>query len=1437
MTSSRKRNRNGGQRGRGSDGIPPLPPGFWTPLSHPGNPYDVSTAAPQGVVHNLDLRGIRQHQHNHWHNRSNPIYDHFSTDIQPVGPRVHDWDTEIVDPAPAPWDGLPIVPLPNAIGGINNRISTPTPPAHHLSNLRQLELIELNLRGNMTAAQQGMAYAGAGGYECAWMFGGLVQSFSFGPAWDCFYYVLSDLYITQPSIVSLVSFVQDILNDIIAISAGVIVGTNRVMLHFEGATDVASAAPRLFLACANTAYQIGALSVDPLPVFQDIMMAFQSDAMDDFLFYRLYVHILRFMGGGTLENMPSEFLKLRMSKSYGGRKGYKMIAGGEEKACGLEAVIWGLAGLLTKLQKRLKSLKEAIPDFYKKFDNYRERANTISKKLLKTQIMLELTEMADWRQGRAITHEQLGIAVKSYCEKYDLDIGLIIFDAIIPMKKQYINYDPSEYVPKNMLCLVYWDFKSIGHYDCIDEIYVTSWILRNEEEKKKGKRNTHAKFDFTNLKMNYGRKEEGLRCRLCKWWTKYQTKDLWYKVHDGAQADNKISCIDCGVNFKSIKCYKNHTVLQLGYAESACARNQLCDKCEGVHDIKHNCDNFYCQMCVKSVSKSVKHVCFIQPLSKKKLDLVDRVIYADLESDVNPETKRQRALVCETSYVEPCEDHEIPNIDCKLCKTIEKEFYGYSCLTDFLKWLNEEQMGATVVFHNGGKYDLQLLCEQVAIDDGNLVISLEIPRGTQIVYLELKDKRHFTKKSKSIRFIDSLMFIFVPLGNFDKAFGLKQNKGVFPYGLLNRPGWEEVTEIPGPSDFCITPKEIKFLDKVKLNNKNRGGYIQEILDYISEWKGKEWKAKEKLIEYCKSDVKVLMQGCNIFRYNFRKLVGLDPFKFPTLASAMAASHRQPAYMIADSMQLFDMKSLIWMRSCLVGGRTEPFYLYVDCIPGWRIKFVDIRSEYPFAMATKRYPVGEVTYDVDFGSFISYDRASLDFNRKTDMRLYDVLTNPDGKCGMGMIECEIITANDVNFPVLPCRSAPPGKKESKLLYMVRSGVWKGYITLLATAIKHNQVLVTTIKKIMYWKITSVNLFKDLMCKLYAGKAMAGGWDKILGKDGKDKKEEILKLNADMGIIIDPDKVETNKGLECTAKVMANCVWGYICQRPTATHDTFYDNEDRDEVEKMGNVLESYGTRHVTSRLVGKPVKVGNYTKIRSTKDPADMTVKEMNKNVCYQAGGQVPTYGQQILAEGILSLSEDQPIYCDTDSIVYLIKDDHEHHKELKTGVLLGDWVDEYPDSEIKKFACLGPKSYFMEILHKDGKVEYKGKFKGIPICSRSYSLEDPDGKLAKLGMDEMEAFLQDAVFENHDEKNPYLEMKLRYNNSFSRNSQFQISSREEKKTLRVTFDKRKVVKPAWISGISDCSVIRTVPHNDLSSDYTSANIKNHWKEIGRSRLG
>lgn len=1424
---SRKRNRRGGRRGNANG--PVVPPGFWTSVAYPGNIGDVSAIGPDGKVHNLDLSEDRRHQHYNWNNQSNPLYPHFSNDIHPAGQRVLDWTTEVIDPTPAPWDGQPIQPLPTAIGGVNNRISLPTPPNHVLSNLRQLEIQELRLRGNQAAAQQGAPFVGGGGYECAWMFAGIIQSFSFGPAWDCFYYILSDLYITQPSITTLVSFVQEILNDVLNIGGGQIHGTDRVMVHFEGGTDVGSAAARVFLACANAAYQIGALSFDPLPLFHDIMIAFQSESMQDFLFYRLYVHILRNLGGGTLDGMPSNFLALRMSKSYGGRKGYKMISGGEDKACGLEALIWGMAGVLTKIKKRLKSLKEAIPNIYKKYDKFRERINTMSKKLLKTEIMWELAEMGEWKKGTDITHEQLGAAFNAYCDKYKLDIGLCIFNALIPLQKPYINYNPSEGVPKNIVCLVYWQFGVTGHYDCIDEVYVTSWILRKDEEKS-GKRSSHAKFDFGNLKIGYKKDEEGLRCRLCKFWVKYQDKSKWDLFHDGIQGNNQFDCRDCGINFKSTKCYLNHKVIQHGNAKSACETNELCEKCDRIHEIKHDCDMFYCQVCMKSVLKSEKHACYIQFISKKKYGVVERVIYADLESKVDPTSRRQIAIICIAMYGDQCEEHEIPDHECKICKTVIKKFEGITCLTDFLVWLCEFQMGATVVFHNGGKYDLQLLCEQVAIDDGNLIISHEIPRGTQIVYLEMADKRHYTKRSPKLRFIDSLMFILMGLGDFSKAFGLKQNKGLFPYGILSMPGWEECKEVPGPSFFFITPKELKFLDKVKANNKNRGKHIQDVLDYIKEWEGKEWLAAEKLVTYCEDDVLVLMQGCNIFRKNFKKLVGIDPFKFPTLASAVAASHRQPGYMPDDSMQVFGVDTVVWMRSCLVGGRTEPFCLYVNCKPGWKIKYFDVRSEYPSVMVKRRYPIGKVTYDRDFGSFISFTRVCKDFEQKTGVRLYDVFTSKGGEFGLGLIECVVQTANDVDIPVLPMRAVPPGKKDKKLLYMIRTGVWNGYINLLATAIRHNQVIVLSIKKIMYWKETSTCLFKGWMSRLYAAKAMAGGWDKILGLDGKDKKEEIIKANADMGIIIRPEDVKQDKGLELTAKTVANCGWGRICMKLTSRTMVNYDNKNPEDVKKMGDALEQLGTRETHRRLVGKPTRVGNYTRISTTKDPADITTKEMDKNICYQAGGQVPAYGQQLLTETILSLNPDQIIYTDTDSVFYLVRDDHKDDKEIQGGVLLGDWVDEYPEAEIQKFACLGPKSYFMQIKHKDGKMEYKGKFKGIPIGSRSYSLEEEDGKLAKLGMDEMESFLDDAIFQDHEDK-PFLEIKFKYKNSFSRNGKLQIVEKEEKKTLRVTFDKRKVVKPQGTQKLSDCHIIRTVPHNDYSSDLTRKDVISYWNSF------
>lgn len=1435
MHGSRKRRRNsgfggdgggggggdgGGGRGRGR--------GYNNPLVYQGPVGAISVINPAGnLVQNFDSR-IRVAQHNFWHLQAAPVFGHFDqvNVAQVPAARVHDWGVPVFNPASI----LP--PLPD---GSNDHFSNPQPPIIPTTAYRALEIGELMVRGTQAALANPALLAAV--HETAWMFGGMVNSFKYGVAWDCFYYPFSDLFINQPSISQIIGYIVNILTNVLVIGNGAIHIADRVMLHFEGGTDVTTAGPRQMMVSARVAHQIGNLIANPIPVFDDIMNAFQSEHMHDFLFYRVYIHVLRALAGGTLKGMPKKYHDIRNGIHYKGlKKGYKAIDDIKDNSCGLVALIWGIAGTMTRMRKKYLLKKRVLPEGSAAFGNYRKRPKSRAASKLTTELKLEFAAACGWEDGAEATYEQLFIAFRSFCEKRSLNIGLLIFDAIVPARRPQCSYPvDGEFIPEDFICLIHWIYPGVsnaGHYDVIDKSYVTRWILHDTTK------SSFARYNFRDLKIKYdGLDENKRKCKYCGFLDDYVQETSWEKKHDGTQRVNKIRCDVCQVKFRSKRCRDEHYMIQHGNAKPMCTSNQYCGVCGGVHRIKFDCKIAYCRMCNTKYERKTAHVCYIKYLNENKYKMGGQIIYMDLESDVIPETKQQRAMLCIAMYKDPCEDHidtRFPPKDCKLCRDVEKRFNGYDCLSEFLNWVTKYHLGSTLVAHNGGKYDYQLLCEQIAADDSNFHVAKCIPRGTNLLYIEIRDKRD-SKKGEFIRCIDSLNFILFPLDGFGSAFGLDQNKGLFPYDLLNDSNWRDIKKIPDATKFCITTKELECLTQIKLNNPPRGKYIQSVLDHIKDYENKEWIAEDKVLEYCSNDVKVLMDGCNIFRENFFNLVGIDPFQWITLASAVAASFRQPRFMPENSLQIFPADTRAKQRSAVRGGKCEVYCLYVDCSddPDIEIKWVDVRSEYPFAMTTMHFPVGAVTYDKDYGSFLSYDRVSSLFYDATGINLYRVLTTPDGSIGMGIIECNIESAYS-RYPILPCRGCPPGKTESKLLFMIRTGRWIGYTTLLAMAIFHRQVIVTGIKWIQFWGNTSKTLFTKWMAKLYGAKSMAGGWDKVIGnvssltpEEIKEFKATVITANAEMGIEINPEKVIPNKGLENTAKIMANCGWGYMCQKPTATDDTFFDNYDDEEVGKMGDLLESIGTHNDSRRIVGQPTRVGKLTRIRTTVDELDIPNESLNKNVCYQTGGQVPAYGQQILSGGVLTLNDDQPVYCDTDSIFYIYNRKNIEHKVIKSGVLLGDWVDEVSKGRrITKFVCIGPKSYFYRIEGpKEGEVEYKGKFKGIPLYSRSFSMLDKDEKIARMGMDEMEAFLEDALFRERKEDDPYLTVPLHFTTPFKRSLDFTIKAAEQSKTVKLTFDKRRVVIPRGASLLAECTIIRTEPHDDGLSDLTKERVE------------
>ena len=192
-------------------------------------------------------------------------------------------------------------------------------------------------------------------------------------------------------------------------------------------------------------------------------------------------------------------------------------------------------------------------------------------------------------------------------------------------------------------------------------------------------------------------------------------------------------------------------------------------------------------------------------------------------------------------------------------------FPGEHCIRDFLEWLDTLTLNDTrqvnVLAHNFQGYDGYFVIHQY-YNDNRIVEQLR----NLCKLLEVQHDR--------IRFIDSLSFFQMPLSAFPKAFGLTElKKGYFPH-KFNRPENQTyVGSIPGLDYYMpetMAPKAKQELEKWHQEQRDK----EVAFDFQKE-----------LVAYCKSDVRLLKQGCLTFKRLFETLTGFNPFDHIAIASA------------------------------------------------------------------------------------------------------------------------------------------------------------------------------------------------------------------------------------------------------------------------------------------------------------------------------------------------------------------------------------------------------------------------------------------------------------------------------------------------------------------------------------------------------------------------
>ena len=348
-------------------------------------------------------------------------------------------------------------------------------------------------------------------------------------------------------------------------------------------------------------------------------------------------------------------------------------------------------------------------------------------------------------------------------------------------------------------------------------------------------------------------------------------------------------CDSCHRDFFGDTCFQMHLVKDhtgkpaANLQSSVCFRRRRCRDCRkqnvGLDKIeKHLCGYIDCPSCHEYVDGET-HRCFIQTAPKPQAKNKRK-----RKHQGGPRAKRGAVADLQTTPEEEQEEDELPPLhvffDIEAMQPREKHianlvvaetedndepmcFHGNHCVRDFLEWLdtltNYDTRQVNVLAHNFQGYDGYFVIHQY-YDDNRIVQQLR--NGCKL--LQVQHDR--------IQFIDSMSFFQMPLSAFPKTFGLTElKKGYFPH-LFNHPDHQTYVG-PVPALDYYMPETMSPEDK------------QAFETWHQQQRNKVFDFQKELLAYCKSDVRLLKQGCLTFKRLFENLTGFNPFEHITIASA------------------------------------------------------------------------------------------------------------------------------------------------------------------------------------------------------------------------------------------------------------------------------------------------------------------------------------------------------------------------------------------------------------------------------------------------------------------------------------------------------------------------------------------------------------------------
>ena len=381
----------------------------------------------------------------------------------------------------------------------------------------------------------------------------------------------------------------------------------------------------------------------------------------------------------------------------------------------------------------------------------------------------------------------------------------------------------------------------------------------------------------------------------------------------------EIVCEKCNRKFFGKRCFKNHLKNRSKVEDKTdivCNTVKKCLDCNriitGKYVNSHKCGYSECNNCNKYVGKN--HKCFMKKVKAKGG-------YCTVSSkkpckNNDSSKKKDWWYSCRTyteKYIfydfEATQNTGTHTVNLSIAQDFDGNEYVHNSIDEFCKYfLNDKYKGYTFIAHNSKGYDSHFVLKWL-IDQG--IKPYCIYNGAKIMFMELP--------KLSIRFIDSLNFLQMPLKSFPKTFGMNElKKGYFPHYFNKKCNENYVGPIPSKKHYGYN----------QMKPDERAKFLKRYDDRVSE--NYVFDFEKEIVDYCRSDVDILRRFSIKFREDFIQLENIDPLRYITIASVCMTIYRSnympkktiaivPEYAKTDN---FSKMSIMWLNYMSNGANIQ-----------------------------------------------------------------------------------------------------------------------------------------------------------------------------------------------------------------------------------------------------------------------------------------------------------------------------------------------------------------------------------------------------------------------------------------------------------------------------------------------------------------------------------